>query len=176
VQGSPVVGPDTLSARRWAVTRRVLGLVLPPAVFWLLLSGHYTALLLAFGVLSVLIVVVIVRRMDVVDGTRFRVRLPLRAPLYAAWLAYQVLVSSAVVLRQVWTPRLAPHPAVGKTPVTGLSEVGTVAYANSITLTPGTLSLHLDEAGIEVHALRQADLDTLRSGGMLDRVRGLEAR
>ena len=65
------------------MTRRVLGLVLPLAVFWLLLSGHYTVLLLGFGVLSVLLVVVIVRRMDVVDGTRFRVRLPLRAPLYA---------------------------------------------------------------------------------------------
>ena len=160
----------------WAVTRLVLGLVLPLAGFWLLLSGHYTGLLLGFGVLSVLMVVVIVRRMDVVDGTRSRVRLPLRALLYAGWLASQIVVSSAVVLRQVWTPRLAPRPAVGMTPVKGLSEIGTVAYANSITLTPGTLSLHLDEAGIEVHALRQVDLDALRSGGMLDHVRSLGPR
>jgi len=158
------------------VTRRVLGLVLPLAVFWLLLSGHYTVLLLGFGVLSVLMVVVIMRRMDVVDGTRFRVRLPLRAPLYAGWLAWQIVVSSAVVLRQVWTPRLSPRPAVCRTPVNGLSEVGTVAYANSITLTPGTLSMQVDEAGIEVHALRRADLDALQSGGMLDHVRDLGPR
>ena len=58
----------------------------------------------------------------------------------------------------------------------GLSEVGTVAYANSITLTPGTLSLQVDEAGIEVHALRRVDLDALQSGGMLDHVRGLGPR
>ena len=160
-----VVGGDAAGARLCC-----------PLRFLAVALGHYTVLLLGFGVLSVLIVVVIVRRMDVVDGTRFRVRLPLRAPLYAGWLAYQILVSSAVVLRQVWTPRLAPRPAVGTTPAKGLSEIGTVAYANSITLTPGTLSLHLDEAGIEVHALRQADLDALRSGGMLDHVRGLGAR
>lgn len=151
-------------------------LALPLAAFWLLLSGHYTGLLLMFGVLSILVVVVLVRRMDLADGTRFRVRMSLRAPLYAGWLAWQVLVSSLGVLRQVWSPRLAPRPAVGVTPVDDLSEVGTVVYANSITLTPGTLSLQLDDGGIEVHALRGSDLGALRSGVMLDRVRQLEGR
>ena len=156
--------------------RRALGLVPPLTIFWLLLSGHYTVLLLGFGVLSLVVVVVIVRRMEVVDGTRSWARLPTQAPRYAIWLTGQIVVSSLAVLRQVWSPRLAPRPAVGVTPVDGLSEVGTVAYANSITLTPGTLSLQVDEAGIEVHALRRADLDALQSGGMLDHVRGLESR
>jgi multicomponent Na+:H+ antiporter subunit E len=157
--------------------RRALRLALLLAVFWLLLSGHYTPLLLTFGALSVLVVVLIVRRMYVVDGTYFRVRLrPVGAPLYAGWLAWQILLSSIAVLRQVWSPRLAPSPAVGGTPVDDLSEVGTVAYANSITLTPGTLSLQVGEAGIEVHALRRSDLDELRSDGMLNRLRRLEER
>lgn len=151
-------------------------LVLPLAAFWLLLSGHYTGLLLAFGALSVVVVVTIVRRMTVVDGTAVRVRLPVRAPLYAGWLAGQILASSMVVLRQVWTPRVAPRPAVGQAPTDGLSEVATVAYANSITLTPGTLSLHVDESGIEVHALRKWDIDELRAGQMLGRLRRLDAR
>jgi multicomponent Na+:H+ antiporter subunit E len=150
--------------------------VLLLGVFWLLLSGHYTILLLTFGVLSVVLVVALVRRMDVVDGTPSRVLLPVRAPLYAGWLAVQVLMSSLAVLRQVWSPRVDPRPAVGVTPVGDLSVVGTVAYANSITLTPGTLSLNADEAGVEVHALRGMDLDELRSGGMLDRLRRLEVR
>jgi multicomponent Na+:H+ antiporter subunit E len=156
--------------------RRALGLVPSLALFWLLLSGHYTVLLLGFGVLSLGVVAVLVRRTEAVDGTRFRARLPTRAPRYAVWLAGQIVVSSLAVVRQVWSPRLALHPAVGVTPVDGLSEVGTVAYANSITLTPGTLSLQVDEAGIEVHALRGADLEELRSGAMLDHVQGLEAR
>jgi multicomponent Na+:H+ antiporter subunit E len=151
-------------------------LALPLAAFWLLLSGHYTGWLLMFGVLSILLVVVLVRRMDVADGTRYRVRLSLRAPRYAGWLTWQILMSSLAVLRQVWSPRPAPRPAVAVTPVDDLSEVGTVVYANSITLTPGTLSMQLDDAGIEVHALRGTDLDGLQSGVMLDRVQQLEGR
>lgn len=156
--------------------RRALRPALPLAAFWLLLSGHFTVLLLAFGVLSVLVVVVIIRRMYIVDGTYFRLRLPARAPLYAGWLVWQVVLSSIAVLRQVWSPRLAPCPAVGTTPTEDLSEVGTVAYANSITLTPGTISLQVSGSDIEVHALRGADLDELRSGGMLERLRRLEAK
>ncbi|MHA6623129.1 Na+/H+ antiporter subunit E [Pseudonocardia sp. DLS-67] len=148
----------------------------PLVAFWLLLSGHYTVLLLVFGALSVLVVVVLVGRMDRADGTRVRVRMSPRAPRYAGWLAGQVVMSSLAVLRQVWSPRLAPRPVVGVTPVDDLSEVGTVVYANSITLTPGTLSLQIDDAGIEVHALRRSDLDGLQAGVMLDRVRQLEGR
>ena len=153
-----------------------LRLALPLAVFWLLLSGHYTGLLLTFGALSILLVVVLIRRMDVADGTRVDPSVPVRAPRYAGWLAWQVLLSSLAVLRQVWSPRPAPHPAVGVTPVDDLSVAGTVVYANSITLTPGTLSLQVDDAGIEVHALEGSDLDGLRSGVMLDRVRQLEEK
>lgn len=149
-------------------------IALPLAVFWLLLSGHYTVLLMTLGALSVFLVVILVRRMDVADGARFRIRLPLRAPLYAGWLTWQVLMSSLAVARQVWSPRLAPRPAVDVTPVDDLSEVGTVAYANSITLTPGTLSLQVVDAGIEVHALRKSDLDDLQSGMMLDQLQRLE--
>jgi multicomponent Na+:H+ antiporter subunit E len=50
-----------------------------------------------------------------------------------------------------------------------------VIYANSITLTPGTLSLRVDDEGIEVHSLDPAGIGQLRGGGMLARVRKLRA-
>lgn len=156
--------------------RRALSLLLPPAAFWLLLSGHYTGLLLAIGLASALLTAFIVRRMEAVDGTGVPIRPSWRSPRYAVWLAGQILASSAAVLRQVWSPRPAPRPEVGVVGAEQLSEVGTVAYANSITLTPGTLSLQVDDEGIEVHALRGSDLEALRSGAMHDRLRRLEAR
>jgi multicomponent Na+:H+ antiporter subunit E len=158
------------------VIRRVLRLAPALAVFWLLLSGHYTGLLLAFGALSVALVVWLVLRMAAVDGTDVRVRFRPRTPRYLGWLTGQVVASSWAVLAQVWSRRLTPCPAVGTTPTDDLSENATVAYANSITLTPGTLSLQVDEAGIEVHALTQSGLDELRAGGMLERLQRLEAR
>ncbi len=156
------------------MTRRAAFLAFLLAGFWLVLSAHYTALLLACGVLSVGLVMMVVHRMDRVDESGLRIRPPLAALRYACWLAWQITTSSLAVLRQVWSPRLASRPVVATTPVHGLSEVGTVAYANSITLTPGTLSLQVGDEGIEVHALRETSLDDLRGGQMLDRVRALE--
>ena len=156
--------------------RRGLALVPPLAAFWLLLSGHYTALLLGLGLLSVVVVAWLVHRMAAVDGVDVSVWPPLRSPLYLVWLIGQVAVSSLAVLRQVWSPRPALRPGIGRTGTDGLSETGAVAYANSITLTPGTLSLRVDEANIEVHALQEPDLDELRAGEMRDRLRHVEGR
>lgn len=146
------------------------------ATFWLLLSGHFTTLLLALGLLSVVLVVWITHRMATSDGVSVRARPSPRMPLYAGWLLWEVLLSSLAVLRQVWARRPEPRPVVGTTPVDGLSEGATVAYANSITLTPGTLSLQVEDGGIEVHALDQSGLDELRTGGMHDRLRRLGGR
>lgn len=158
------------------MTRRALRLAPRLVVFWLLLSGHYTGLLLALGALSVLVVMWILRRMAVVDGVEERKRLSVHAVRYAVWLVWAVLTSSVTVLRRIWSPRPAPRPVTGTVPVEDLSEFGIVAYANSITLTPGTLSLQVEESGIEVHALAADGLDDLRAGRMLAGVRRLEAR
>lgn len=146
------------------------------AAFWLVLSGHFTPLLMALGALSVVLVAWIVRRMDVVDHEGLPLHLSLRVPQYCVWLAGKILFSSLSVARQVWSPRLAPRPGVGVTPSPDLPELSRVIYANSITLTPGTLSLSVDDQGIEVHSLKASDIAELQAGGMWRRVRRLEVR
>lgn len=146
------------------------------AAFWLLLSGHYTALLLALGAVSIVLVGWVVHRMDVVDHEGLPLHLSPRAPLYMVWLSGQVVKSALSVAWQAWSPHRTPRPAVGVTPARDLPELSQVIYANSITLTPGTLSLAVDDEGIEVHSLNASGLTELRAGGMLERVRRLEAR
>ena len=145
------------------------------AGFWLALSGHYTPLLLALGAGSVGLVVWLVHRMGIVDHESVPLRPAPRLPRYFWWLAGEILRSSVSVTRQVWSPRRALRPAIGVVPTPGLPELSQVIYANSITLTPGTLSLRVDDDGIEVHSLDPAGLRQLRAGGMRDRVRKLEA-
>jgi multicomponent Na+:H+ antiporter subunit E len=145
------------------------------AGFWLVLSGHYTPLLLVLGAGSVGLVVWLVHRMGIVDHESVPLRPAPRLPRYFWWLAGEILRSSVSVTRQVWSPRRALRPAVGVVPTPGLPELSQVIYANSITLTPGTLSLRVDDDGIEVHSLDPAGLRELRAGGMRDRVRKLEA-
>lgn len=146
------------------------------AAFWLVLSGHFTTLLMSLGVVSVLLVSWIVYRMGAIYPEGSPARLSRYLPVYCVWLTGQVVLSALSVTRQVWSPGGTLRPAVDLTPANDLPELSQVIYANSITLTPGTLSLSVDDESIEVHSLNEPDLAELRAGGMLERVRQLEAR
>ncbi|MFC4852859.1 Na+/H+ antiporter subunit E [Actinophytocola glycyrrhizae] len=156
---------------RW--NRRMVPLFV---VFWLVLSGHYTTLLLVLGALSVALVCWLSWRAGLVEGEGASVPLALRLPRYLLWLVKEVLVSAVAVVRRVWSPRPRLRPTVGVTPSPDMSALSQVIYANSITFTPGTLSLDLDEDQIKVHGLDPADVEELHSGRMLRRVRRLEVR
>ncbi|MGW0824373.1 Na+/H+ antiporter subunit E [Streptomyces sp. NPDC002845] len=146
-----------------------------PVVFWLLLSGHFEPLLLALGAVSVAVVCWLTRRAGL-DHQSVTLSFALRLPRYFLWLSGQVLLSTYTVMRKVWSPRPALRPVVESTPAAHLPELSQVVYANSITLTPGTLSLDVDEDAIKVHSLERAGVDELREGVMLSRVRQTEAQ
>lgn len=144
------------------------------ALFWLLLSGHYTVLLLILGAISVALVCLLTWRAEVVETPHLSVRRLLHLPGYLAWLGIEVLKSAVGVVRLAWARRIALEPVVGPTPLPPMSPVGQVTYANSITVTPGTLALDVDEDLIRVHSLQAGSLDALRTGRMLRRVQRLE--
>lgn len=144
--------------------------------FWLVLSGHYTTLLLVLGALSVVLVCWLSWRAGLVEGEGASIPMALRLPRYLLWLGKEVLVSAVAVVRKVWSPRPKLRPTTAVTPSPGMPALSQVIYANSITFTPGTLSLDLDEDQIKVHSLDPAGIEELHTGQMLRRVRRLEAR
>jgi len=149
----------------------MLGLTATLLTFWLLLSGHYTMLLLSFGAISVALVAWLLHRMDVVDHEAPHLDVGLRAPAYWLWLGGQILRSAWDTSRRIWSPKLPINPVTGRTSCEGLSAVKQVTYANSLTLTPGTLATSVDDASIEVHALHPDTLRGLEDGRMVARVR-----
>jgi multicomponent Na+:H+ antiporter subunit E len=170
--------PDPV--RRRDARRRVLKLAPVLLVFWLVLSGHYTPLLLTLMVVSVVAVCWLIWRADFdrrFDHTPFfdiTLGFVLRTLAYLPWLAWQVAVSAVAAARRVWSPKADLRPTVARTAADDLPPVVQVVYANSITLTPGTLSLDVDEETIEVHSLDPEGIAELDEGGMLDRVRATE--
>lgn len=154
----------------------ILRLALPLMAFWLILSGHYTPLFIGLGVFSVALVCWVAWRADVIDDEGIPVHLLLGLPRYLTWLGKEVLVSAVTVARQVWNPRLTLRPTMDTVSSKDMSELSQVVYANSITLTPGTLSLAVDDDGIEVHSLAPEGITELHAGGMRRRVQRLEAR
>ncbi len=170
--------PDPV--RRRDARRRVLKLAPVLLAFWLVLSGHYTPLLLVLMAVSVVAVCWLIWRADFdrrFDRTPFfdlTIGFVLRTLAYLPWLAWQVLVAATTASRKVWSPRPDLRPAVARTAADELPPVAQVVYANSITLTPGTLSLEVDDRSIEVHSLDPEGIEELDDGEMLRRVRATE--
>lgn len=150
-----------------------IGLLASLAAFWLLLSGHYTPLLLAFGVGSVALVAWIAQRMQIVDHESPASGFSLRLLWYWVWLAGQILVSALSVSRLILRSPAQLQPVFRSTANTANHELNQVTFANSITLTPGTLSVAVREDAIDVHSLDGALIDDLDAGDMRRRVRAL---
>lgn len=141
---------------------------------WLTNSGHYSGLLLSFGLASVLFVILIARRMDLVDGEAQPVHLLSGLPGYYWWLFRKIVQSNLAVVACVWRGRAAISPASARVPARLETDMGRVLYANSITLTPGTVAVDIEGDEILVHSLTAEGLEELRRGDMEKQVRALE--
>lgn len=152
-----------------------LGLGIFLGILWLLLSGHFTVLLLGIGTVCVVLVVYLALRMDVVDHEGQPVHLKIRATIgYWAWLLKAIIVSNIDVCRRILSPSMPISPT--RISIRGLQEtdLARVIYANSITLTPGTVSMSIDDGVIDVHALTREGAADLEAGEMNRRIRSLE--
>lgn len=150
-----------------------LGLVL--AGLWLLLSGYYgEPVLLAMGVVSVVLVVLISHRMDVVDHESHPIHLSGRGFLYWPWLLKEIVKSSIDVSRVILSRDMPVHPSIITVRGTQRTELGLVIFANSITLTPGTVTTALEGDRLSVHALTAAAATGWEESEMNRRVTAFE--
>lgn len=128
--------------------------------FWLALSGHYTPLVTSFGVLSVVLVVYLSERMDVIDHEGVPYHMVPRLLFYVPWLLKEIFIANLVVAKVILDPELPISPRMVRFHGTQDTDAGRALYANSITLTPGTITTGVQGHDFQVHALRAADLET----------------
>lgn len=147
---------------------RIIILTATLAAIWLLLSGYFDKpLLLGFGVGSVLFSVWIAHRAGVIDRDGVPISLFPGIFGYWWWLFGEIGKANILVMRQALAvePKLAPKMfTVANAPRTGL---GKATFANSITLTPGTVSILLSENEILVHGLTEdvSDIEGIEAMG-----------
>lgn len=142
--------------------------------FWLLLSGHYTLFLVASGIGSSFAVLWVGRRMEVVDREGVPIDLWRVMFLYWPWLAWQIAKSAWDVGRIIVHPRLPISPTLVRFRPLQRSAVGLVTHANSITLTPGTITVEAAAGEFLVHGLTRAAAEGAVGSEMDRRVRRLE--
>jgi multicomponent Na+:H+ antiporter subunit E len=154
--------------------RHAFNLALFLFAIWVLLSGHYTPLMILFGVLSTLFVVFLATRADLIDRETQPVLIKLSVLFYWVWLGREIIKSNIDVARRILSPGLPISPTVFTVRAGQKTELGRVTYANSITLVPGTVTMDVDEDVFTVHALTREAAADLKRGEMNRRVCNVE--
>ncbi len=151
-----------------------IGLCLALAICWLLLSGYFQFLLLALGAISVAFCLWIAMRMDLIDHEGVPLHITWAVLRYLPWLIWEVTKANFDVAKRVLSPSLPISPCLFDAPISQKTDLGQTLYANSITLTPGTVSVDLEHKVIRVHALHQGSADGVLEGEMDARVSAVE--
>jgi multicomponent Na+:H+ antiporter subunit E len=159
-----------------AAALRQLSAFIALFAFWVANSGYFTPFLLLAGAGSAAAVLWFARRMDVIDAEGHPIHLILRVGIYWAWLFKEIVKSAWDVSRIIVHPRLPISPTLVRLRPTQKTSVGLVLYANSITLTPGTITVEAEPEEFLVHSLTRAGALSLAEGDMDRRVTLHEGR
>jgi len=138
--------------------------------FWLLLSSHYDLFHLSLGLICSLLVAAASHDLLIenISGSK-RIKKTRRFLSYVPWLIYQIVVANLHVAYLVVNPR-AIDPRIVRFKTRLKSQFAMVTLGNSITLTPGTITMDIIDGEFYVHALSKKVADDLLSGEMERRV------
>lgn len=143
--------------------------------FYLVLSGQFhNQFLMVAGVICCAGTALIARRLGIVDEEGMPFRYWGRTLAYLPYLWWQIVLANWDVFKRVWAPTLEISPRVFRLPHKLETTYGMVTYANSITLTPGTVTIEVGDDEFLIHALTKEAADDLLSGEMHERVQRLE--
>jgi multicomponent Na+:H+ antiporter subunit E len=161
--------PNNNSAKRNGPAAPIVVFLLLFA-FWIPFSAKFDAFHLSLGVLCCAFVAAISHKFIFEDFSREgKLKKAGRFIVYLPWLIYQIILSNIHVVHMVLRPSLI-HPQIVRVKTSLKSDLSMVTLANSITLTPGTITMDIIDGEYYVHALSQKVADDLLTGDMEKRV------
>lgn len=135
--------------------KKAVGLLVALFALWLVLSGYFKLFLLSLGVLSCLFTVYLAARMKLLDDEAVPLQLRPSLLLYWGWLGREVFKSSIAVSKVILAREMPISQQLISVPCGQKTEMGHVIFANSITLTPGTVTVEAGNGRFLVHALTE---------------------
>jgi multicomponent Na+:H+ antiporter subunit E len=149
---------------------RYISLAIVLFVFWLVLSGHYTLMLVTAGAICSVLCVIVAVRLRVADAEGHPLNLIPRTLIYYPWLLREIAKSAWNVSKIIINPELTISPTMTVVRASQRTTPGIATYANSITLTPGTITTGVDGNLLTIHALEASGATDLEGGEMDRRV------
>lgn len=179
--GIPVAGSPNFQKQNVGLVSsimvRVLTFLLTLFVFWLLLSGMFTPFLIAAGFGCSVAILLMVRHMNGIGGDSQPIHLRrLAFAAYHPWLIREILFSAWDVTKRILDPRLPITPTLVEFTPAQTTDIGLVIHANSITLTPGTITVEAEHGRFLVHALSREAAAGLAGSEMDKRCAALEPK
>ncbi|MBC54148.1 MAG: hypothetical protein CMQ34_09995 [Gammaproteobacteria bacterium] len=150
--------------------KHMTGLLFFLALLWWVLSGYTTPLLISLGIVSVLFAAFLAYRMDVVDEESHPLHLSVKLIRYWLYLLWQIVISNIKMVKIILSPNPDIDPRIVSVQIRQSSQLGKVVLGNSVTLTPGTVTLKIEDSRIEVHALNQESAQGVEQGTFDERV------
>ena len=141
---------------------------------WLLMSGHYNVLIVSLGIISCAFCVYVAKRGKLIDDEGLPIFFMPRLLNYLIWLFKEILKSNLSTAKVIINGKVEPETFTVKT--SQVTDVAKVTYANSITLTPGTVTTKIQKGVIEVHALNSDFGNDVRTNEMDKKVTWLEGK
>ena len=145
-------------------------------VFWIILNGNVTTEIILFGLGICLVIYKFAYR-----STRLTSSLEKKAVRklssiieYLAILVFEVYKANIEIINQVLSPNPEIKPALKYFKADLNSRISLVALANSITLTPGTITVSMNEDELLIHALKEEYLDGIEDSIFVDKLKKLE--
>jgi multicomponent Na+:H+ antiporter subunit E len=136
-------------------------------VLWFLLSGHFGVADLVMAVFASAVVTALNRDLEQLSEV-FRHGWRLLA--YVPWILREIWLANLQVVKLVLDPQLPIDPVLVRVPARFSSDLARTVFANSITLTPGTITIEAGPDEFLVHALTRTAADDLVAGAMARRV------
>jgi len=144
-------------------------------LFWYLLSGKNFILLISVGLICSVLIVFYQNKLKMIDDESMPISILPKAVLYWMWLYKEIIQSSLYVSKLILSKEMDITPQYFKIKSNQKTTMGFNIFANSITMTPGTISVITNNASkeLDIHALTKDTKASLQSGIMDNRIKKL---
>ena len=157
--------------------RQTITIFITIFLFWLLLSGLYTPFMILLGIISSLGITLIITKMNIIEQGNSIQNLRIDQLLkYSIWLIREIIVSNLKVCLIIINPSHKVEPEIIEIEALDVSKITNTLYANSITLTPGTLTLDVDKNKMKIHTLDVVFKQSLLTQEMAKKVDAIDGR
>ena len=143
--------------------------------FWIFLSGEFSFILLLSGIISSLLVSYISHDLLIGNGDmKLGFIRTIRFIRFLPWLLWQIVLANIDLALRTLHPKMPINPILINIKNNLKTDLGMVILANSITLTPGTVTIDVNENEFLVHVISEKAAQSLISGEMQARVKKIE--